>query len=103
MSPPFPVVQTISSPSLTQSRGRRIVAAMNLSHDGTRLATLALYGPQSLRGHLRKLVPELRKQMRLYELHKPGHCCHRNPYAVVALIPVEGGHDSPLRPHRYKK
>src|SRR5256885_14325269 len=42
--------------------------------------------PQSLRGHLRKFVPELRQQIRLDELGPPTGGDYRNSYSVVGIV-----------------
>ena len=87
MSPPFPVVQTISSPSLTRRRGRRVVVAMNLSLCGTRSTTSALR-PQSLRGHLRKLLQRSNASDRLPTVLPTAHVMRESSLGVHRYKPI---------------
>src|SRR5205809_822 len=58
--------------------------------------TASARGPQSLRGHVRKLVSELRQQMRLDHLCQPDRPRHRHANAVIGLVLVQRSVDSPL-------
>ena len=52
--------------------------------------------PQSLRGHLRKLVPELRQEMGFYQFNELRHAADRDSDAVVALVSVQRSGYPPL-------
>src|SRR6266480_3871694 len=52
--------------------------------------------PQSLRGHLRKLVSELRQQMRLDKPREPARTVDRQTDAVIRLVAIKRRLDAPL-------
>src|SRR5205809_6721130 len=71
----------------TKGRGRRVVASINcLSRGGPPPRPL---GPQSLRGHLRKLVSELRQEIWVADLNQSSRPVDRQTDPPVRLVPIE--------------